>query len=150
MQMDWCDSCAYRKHKDKLVSCCCSQLAYAWRELWRQLLPVFKISPYRCNHWEPAMPPGDPSIINCRCTVHPVYSGELLKPRPVTLCKDCGKWYERGGHVKDGARIRFGICIKDYEFTSENNGCCDGSGKESNAYESKTREGAPADSQDGL
>ena len=41
-------------------------------------------------------------------------------------------------YVKDGVRIRFGICTKDYEFTSENNGCCDGSGKESNAYEPKT------------
>ena len=138
MQMDQCESCAYRKHRDKLVACCCSQLAHNWRELWRQLLPWLEIKPYRCNHWELAAPPVNPSTINCRCTVHPVYTGELLNPRPLTLCGECDRWYERGGHVKDGVRIRFGICTKDYEFTSENNGCCDGSGKESNAYEPKT------------
>lgn len=138
MQMDQCESCAYRKHRDKLVACCCSQLAYAWRELWRQLLPWLEIKPYRCNHWELAAPPVDPSIINCRCTVHPVYTGELMNPRPFTLCVECDRWYERGGHVKDGVCTRFGICTKDYEFTGENNGCCDGSRKESNAYESKT------------
>ena len=97
--MDQCKDCLFAKNKDDLICCQCAILKYNWRELWRTVIPVFRIDPYECPH-------------------------KIALP---VLCGSCKKWFPVSGYARENEKPLFhtGVCTKHKIITYKHQRCKD-------------------------